>query len=245
VTSGPSREDGRDTYQGMSWSERAALGPIRAGLDPADSAGRKNRYIDGLHRLALRRGLRLAERLRPGRSVRAVDYGCGGGRLFDALLPWTEELWGLDRNPDMLALARSQRIVPPEQLVASDDIARIGKVDLFVTVYVAMTTTILDDIARDLERLAAPSCVAVLIEQVDASRGLTIERYRTAFAGAGFVPRVTRPIRPGTRSPFGRIARLVGIPPALRALAMAELLLAPLLARRSTYVDHLMVLRRR
>jgi SAM-dependent methyltransferase len=73
------------------------LGPV---LDAGDLDGRKNEYLDFVHRRALRR---VAGTLGP----RAADLGCGIGRLTSLL---AEERWmiGLDGSPDLLALARGR-----------------------------------------------------------------------------------------------------------------------------------------
>jgi len=83
----------------------------------------------------------------------------------------------------------------------------------------------------------------VLIEQTDAGGGLTIDRYRT-FGDSGFVLRIERPVRLGTRSPFARIARQALPSFVAAAAARAELAFAPAIHGSAVYVDHLMVLTR-
>ena len=87
------KEDLREQYR-----EKAAApgwGPV---LDAADGDGPKNRYLDYVHRRVLRR---IVHALGP----RAVDLGCGVGRLTSLV---GEGRWaiGLDGSPDLLALAR-------------------------------------------------------------------------------------------------------------------------------------------
>lgn len=167
--------EGFDEYQGMSWSERAKLDPLRAGLDPRDDLGRKNAHIDRVQRYALLRGLRESERVRGGRSAQALDFGCGGGRMLEALAHWTDELWGLDRNGDMVDLARTLKVVPPERIVVWDGAGEPPvptTFDLIVAVGVTLTIEVLESVAPELARLASDRCVLVLIEQTHSTRDL-------------------------------------------------------------------------
>src|ERR1700686_3631286 len=50
----PTLGSDRDGYEGITWAERARFGVLGAALDPADKSGRKNNYIDSIHRLALK-----------------------------------------------------------------------------------------------------------------------------------------------------------------------------------------------
>lgn len=237
--------DGFDDYQGMTWSERAKLDPLRAGLDPRDDQGRKNAHIDRVQRHALLRGLAEAQRFRGGRSVRALDFGCGGGRMFGTLKSWTDELWGLDRNAEMVELSKGLNIVPPERVVVWDGegVPPVpATFDLIVSIGVTLTPELLESVAPELAGLAGDRCVLVLIEQTDAGRDLTIDRYRRTFAESGFLLRSQRPVRLGTRSPFARIARQPLPSFAAAAAARAELALAPAIHGSAAYVDHLMVL---
>lgn len=239
--------EGFDVYQGMSWSERAKLDPLRAGLDPNDELGRKNAHIDRVHRRALLRGLGEAQRLRGATSARALDFGCGGGRMFATLARWTDELWGLDRNGDMVDLARKLHVVPPERVVVWDGEGPPPvptSFDLIASIGVTLTPELLESVAPELAQLAGDRCVLVLIEQTEPGRGLTVERYRRTFSKVGFVMRSERPVRLGTRSPFARIAQL-SLPSFVAAMAaQAEVALAPAFHRSAVYVDHLMVLTR-
>lgn len=239
--------DGFDDYQGMTWTERAKLDPLRAGLDPRDDQGRKNAHIDRVQRHALLRGLAEAQRLRGGRSARALDFGCGGGRMFATLTDWTNELWGLDRNAEMVELARRLNVVPPERVVVWDGEGAPPvptTFDLIISIGVTLTPGLLESVAPELAGLARDGCVLVLIEQTDATRGLTIDRYRRTFADSGFALRSQRPVRLGTRSPFARIARIALPSFVAAAAAKGELAIAPAIHGSAVYVDHLMVLTR-
>src|SRR5579872_3152746 len=102
-----------DVYQGMSWTERARFGVYGVALDLADRSGKKNRFLDAVHQTALRSALRC----RPSRFERALDLGCGGGRLLPLLKRHAREVYGIDRTPECLDLARRQQLVPDDRLV--------------------------------------------------------------------------------------------------------------------------------
>src|ERR1022692_1102599 len=93
-----------DTYQGMSWSDRLQFGPLGYALDPNDKTGRKNLYIDTVHRIGIRRALG-ARRYR-----RALDFGCGCGRLLDELHVCAEEVYGIDRTAPALDVAQESHV---------------------------------------------------------------------------------------------------------------------------------------
>src|SRR6202011_2169446 len=106
-------ESHRDGYEGISWAERSTYGVLGAVLDPADTAGRKNIFLDQVHRLALREAL--------GRShfTRALDFGTGTGRFLRLLAHHSGEVYALDRTSEMLAIARTQYSMPEDHFVCS------------------------------------------------------------------------------------------------------------------------------
>ena len=81
------------------WSHQASLPGLRAVIDPNDSIGRKNAYVDCFHKVVLQR----FGRFRP--SDRVLDFGCGLGRLS----PWLAEraafVHGVEFNLDMIRRA--------------------------------------------------------------------------------------------------------------------------------------------
>jgi SAM-dependent methyltransferase len=198
-----------DIYQGISWRERAALPALGAVLDPADTRGLKNRYLDRLHRRTVRKFLTKLQRQHGGRFQRAMDFGCGTGRLLDELLNVAAEVVGVDRTPEMIERAQQLGIVPPQRLVVWRDGPlpfEDASIDLIMSVYVMMTTETLDLAATAWPRVCSQRALGLLIEQVDNSRGLTRDRYEATLAAAGFRTLLARPIRRGARSPFQRIA---------------------------------------
>jgi len=89
---------------GANWSELAQLEGLAAVLDPGDTQGAKNRAIDRAHKRALRKGCGDL------RGARALDFGCGNGRLSAWLAGRGASVDGVDATEEMLAVAR--RAVP-------------------------------------------------------------------------------------------------------------------------------------
>lgn len=217
-----------DEYQGITWEERAKRsGRLGSALDPADIKGRKNRYIDRLQRRALRTILTSEVGSRGRRFEHGLDYGCGGGRLTTELAPYCGEVSGIDPSAEMIALARALPDAGQARFVhwrkgpiPFDD----GYFDLFLSVGVTLKIPVLDHAAAHLPRVCASGATGILIEQVDARRGLTLERYATTLASAGFEIVTAVPIRRSIRSPFQRLATLADWPRwILGALARSEI----------------------
>jgi ubiquinone/menaquinone biosynthesis C-methylase UbiE len=81
------------------WSHQASLPGLRAVIDPNDSVGRKNAYIDCLHKVALQRygWFRSTDRV--------LDFGCGLGRLSVWLAERAASIHGVEANLDMIRRA--------------------------------------------------------------------------------------------------------------------------------------------
>jgi len=82
------------------WSRQASLPGLRAVIDPNDDVGRKNAYIDCLHKTALRRYGKFRRR------DRVLDFGCGLGRLSVWLADRVGSVHGVEANLDMLRQAK-------------------------------------------------------------------------------------------------------------------------------------------
>lgn len=236
-----------DVYAGMSWAERARYGVYGVALDLADRTGKKNRFLDAVHQTAIRAALRHGSRT----FERALDFGCGGGRLLPLLGSVAREAYGIDRTPECLDLARAQQLVPDDRLVLWRDGPapfRDGYFDLVLCVYVLLTTEALDALTPEIARVLAPGGRAIVLEQTDNARGLTLERYRQAFSGAGLTLHDLRAVR---RSGGSRAMALVmkpWAPPWLTqpaaALEIASLRSRTYDARTPGYWDYIFVLER-
>ena len=213
-------EDDADTYQGLTWSDRVRYGVLRYALDPLDLDGRKNRYIDSVHRVALRRGLG------PKRYRRALDYGCGCGRLLDELKARADEVYGVDRTAPALELARETNIIPADRLA----LWRTGPMpfpdgffDLVISVYVLLTPEIVNASIREIRRVCSDDARVILVEQSNPTHGSTVERISSALAEAGLSVESASAIRHAPGSKFLRLATLLRWPSwFLRLLARAE-----------------------
>jgi SAM-dependent methyltransferase len=89
-----------DVLRAMYRTKAAASPGIGAVLDTGDGDGPKNRYLDLVHRRALRRYLAVL-------GPRAADLGCGVGRLT-GLLAADHGGIGVDGSPELLAIARTR-----------------------------------------------------------------------------------------------------------------------------------------
>lgn len=112
----------------------------------------------------------LLEQLGPREQVRALDAGCGQGRM----IPWIAKFSShvLAADPDQERLARARRVKPtmdvgPTQLVFQNvpiDLISGGPFDLIICSHVIqhVSTLVARQILLSLRALAAPDCVAII-----------------------------------------------------------------------------------
>ncbi|MDQ6824342.1 MAG: class I SAM-dependent methyltransferase [Candidatus Eremiobacteraeota bacterium] len=234
-----------DVYQGMSWTERARHGVFGIALDLADRMGKKNRFMDAVHQIAIRRALGGAHRS----FRRALDFGCGGGRLLPLLKDYAAEVYGVDRTQACLDLATARNIIPPERLLCWRESVlpfASGFFDLVLCVYVLLTQEALTELTGELGRVCASGGLAVVLEQADNRRALTLESYETAFAAAGFKVQSALPVRHSSGSRAMALATRPWSPAWLAPLAAGwELTLASSSRYTETtpgYYDYLFLL---
>jgi len=239
-------EMSQDIYQGISWADRARFGILAAVLDPADTSGKKNRFLDAVHRRALRAAV-------GGRHFkRALDFGCGTGRFLSFLAERADEVYALDRTPEMLDVARTVWQMPQDRFVCWRELAlpfSDGNFDLILCIGVLCTMRRPDfeRAIRELQRVCADNGSAVFIEQVDHSRDLGPSTYMTSFDRAGFELVSAFPIRTSS-SLIMRIASRQSFPQLIPALAAAEMLRinkAKYLLTTKGYWDYCFVLRKK
>src|SRR5579864_7605268 len=143
-----------DVYEGISWTERANYGVYGVALDHADKSGKKNRFMDAVHKTAIRRALQAQHRS----YARALDFGCGGGRMLPLLKGSAREVFAVDRTPACLELARAQNLVPADHLICWRDGPlpfADGFFDLVLCVYVLLTSEALDAFMDEIGRVCA------------------------------------------------------------------------------------------
>jgi SAM-dependent methyltransferase len=233
---------------GVSWSELAQLDPLAAVLDPADSRGAKNRTIDRAHKHALRNACGdLA-------GARALDFGCGTGRLSSWLASHGASVDGVDATEEMIAIA--QGAVPGARFQTIDGGALPfpdSTFDLVLTAYVLQYYVRASPaIPLEIARVLKPAGLVVAIEQVtddpiSLGRGGSIAAYAQLFSQTGLTVIRTRAVRAGNSRLIGLVQRLPllrslpGLPPLL-GLEARLALNAPL--EGDSYVDALFVARR-
>jgi ubiquinone/menaquinone biosynthesis C-methylase UbiE len=242
-----SKETTPDSYLGLTWSERARHGYLGAVLDPADVGGRKNAYIDTLHKTAL------AQALGARHFNRALDFGCGTGRFLRFLAERSSDVVAVDRTPEMIDIARSTSPMPAERFLVSREPElpfADNSFDIVLSVYVVSCAP-RDDFGRltsELKRVCAVGGLVVVIEQVDNDRSLMPETYAEAFAGKPEFEMLTaRPIRPSS-SRYIRVAKSLWVPQAARAvlatLEIAKMARARFTSQTEGYWDYLIVARK-
>ena len=203
----------------LSWSELAQGDPLAAVLDPADTRGVKNRTIDAVHKVALRRA---AKRVR-GRAV--LDFGCGTGRLSEWLVRHGGRVWGVDATPEMVEVAR--RRVPSARFEATHGSTvpfRDESFDLVVCGYVLQYY--IDDfsVVSELVRVLRPGGRLIAIEQVvngELGRGGSVRAYEQMFTSANLRLVMARPIRLGDSRILNLVERM---PLLLHTPGLARLL---------------------
>lgn len=241
------RWNGDQGRGGITWEERAHMGPLRGVLDPADTRGHKNRYMDYLHRRVLAHALAGTNR----RFERALDFGCGTGRFVPLLASYCRELHAVDRSPAMVQAASAY---------AGECAASIGccngtlpfsddSFDLILSFCVLSVTAswLFEPSLRELRRVSAPGALLMLYEQVARDRAFTVERYRSALEHVGFTLKTVLPIRSAS-SRLTRIAQSRWTPPIIYPLLAAAERQVTQRQRfdfsRETYVEYLFLFER-
>jgi SAM-dependent methyltransferase len=131
----------------------------------------------------------LAEQVRafvgPSDADRAVDVGCGAGALALALAPLVREVAGVDRVPELLALARER--APRNATFVEGDATNLPFRDASFDLAASMRT--LHHVRRpevvvaELARVARPGGRVLVIDQlapVDPLDALPVERFERA-----------------------------------------------------------------
>lgn len=185
--------------KGELWSIRTKRGKLAAVIDPADTKGRKNTYIDILHKLALSQHL---INIKPNITL---DLGCGTGRFCELLAPKTNFLIGLEITHQMLKCALNEKIKYPNiKFVLFNGLnlpIKDMKVDLVITVWVLQyvtDTVILQKIISEIKRCLKLGGRVLSIEQVSEKRWQrNYQEYVRIFEANNFKPLATYPIKSG------------------------------------------------
>jgi len=149
-----------------SWEEYASKIGLQSVLDPNDSTGIKNQYIDEIHKKAITRVARLS----PDSVI--LDFGCGIGRITKYLADRSAHIIGVDITHEMLVKARNEagnfntnflRIDGQNLPIAANS------VDLVVAVYVLqygiMQCRVYQKILQEFTRVLKSKGRLLMIEQ--------------------------------------------------------------------------------
>jgi ubiquinone/menaquinone biosynthesis C-methylase UbiE len=190
----------RQPPTGPNWGSLAGLDPLAAVLDPGDSIGTKNAFIDRIHKSAVLRALGPLQ----GRAV--LDFGCGTGRLTRFVADHGAKAVGVDATREMIESARSlspelrYEQIDGRSLPFDDD-----AFDVVMTAYVLqyyVSGNGLDELVDEFARVLRAGGTLIAIEQVASSldRGADLASYTAELARPPFSRPSARPIRPGVSS---------------------------------------------
>jgi ubiquinone/menaquinone biosynthesis C-methylase UbiE len=235
----------QEPESGPSWDERSRLPEFAGVLDAGDPGGAKNRLIDSVHKLALRRELGQV------RGRRALDVGCGNGRISSWLAGRGADVAGVDPSQEMLSAARD--LSPQVEFLLGDaeQLPFEGEsfdvvVSVTVLQYLAQQPERLSTAAAEIARVLRANGRFVAIEQVHdggLSRGASVGTYDACLAAAGLVTRRTTRIRLGSSRLLPHFAahpRLVPLLVAARA-SMLEARLSRGRVEGGRYAEQLFV----
>jgi SAM-dependent methyltransferase len=237
----------QDTAPDLSyWNDSARTNLTGSVLDPRDQRGHKNALIHLVQERAIDECLSALPR-----AERALDFGCGRGRLTKLLARHAKETVGIDTGEALLAAARTACDVPAVRFLHYDGEHLPfgpGEFDLCLSVAVmqymvgkAEHRALLGELAASLR----PGAKLVMLEQTRATRAgwrATVDGYASALAEHGLHLESSNPVRNGRDAltyavAFGAVPRRL-----LPAAAQLEAALARRSARPWThYRDTLMV----
>lgn len=216
-----------DGYGGVSWKKRSELDGLRAVLDDGDVNGKKNAFIDAIHRRAIASVLDRTKNV-----ARALDFGCGVGRLIPLLCKYAGEVFGVDRTPGMLEVARENLSISPDRLRLWEngplpfDPQTFGVI-LSVYVFSCVPDTDVADGLMQLRRVIEPDGTLIMLEQIAPNRGLTRGYYAQHLRAAGFNVTSMRAVRGGSSRLVGMISKPWFPSRFINAAAAIEVAVAP------------------
>jgi len=193
------------------WQQQSGLPGLRSVIDPNDVRGHKNAYLDALHKAALARHGRFRS------AGRALDFGCGFGRIARWLSSRVATVHAVDGHRGMLVRARRELAAATldNVLFCPYDGARLpfaaGIFDTVTGVWVLqhiLDETELATVLGELARVTRPGGEMLFIERVADDPvepwmppGTIIRRpaqgYARLFAAAELRCRVAQPICDG------------------------------------------------
>lgn len=152
---------------GGRWNEYARLGVLRSVIDPKNTDNRKNKYIDYIHKQAVRSILPTIH------NLDVLDFGCGSGRFSIILSEKARKVIGLDITPEMIQVAKEENGAKNIQYGTIDGNhlpLKDGSIDFILTVwvlqYAAREREVYRKIMEEFKRVLKPGGRIFALEQV-------------------------------------------------------------------------------
>ena len=152
---------------GGRWKEYARLGVLRSVIDPENTDNRKNKYIDYIHKQAVKAILPTIH------NLDVLDFGCGSGRFSIILSEKAKRVIGLDITPEMIQVAKEEngaQNIHYGMIDGSNLPLKDGSIDLILTVwvlqYAAREREAYKKIIEEFKRVLRPGGRIFALEQV-------------------------------------------------------------------------------
>jgi SAM-dependent methyltransferase len=199
--------------------EKDDIDALRKVLDPKDTRGVKNSYIDFYLKYYL------GQYLRPQEEDTVLEIGCGIGRLVEYLSQFTHAAYGIDISDLMIESCNSNPQKRPStfyfKIGEKEELKKIPVTKLYI-VWVLMLITDKEELVELLStyRKLLPNLKeAVVLEQVKHSTELkhhgkfysiyrTIDEYRNIFRASGFKVKSFYALRERYNAPFYKLIHL-------------------------------------
>jgi len=188
---------------GLTWEERAKTTQLQAVIDPSDYLGRKNGFINYLHKSVLKQYLTSGDEI-------VLDFGCGTGRFTQLLSENAIFVVGVDITKEMVRHPSARKLICEKNVsfLVYDGIDlpfKEASFDCIISVYVLQyAKEDFFNIGLNLVKCLKEGGKIVLIEQVRNGRR-TSEDYRKLFEGCKYTINV--PIRRSNSMLISLVAR--------------------------------------
>lgn len=159
------------------WSERSRQNDLRVGIDPGDTRGIKNQYIDSIHRAALAQFCTIE----PEEVV--LDFGCGTGRFTAWLAARGQQVIGLDLVFEMVQAASRRHALPNTGWVVGSgdnlpwDSETFDKVLATFVLQHILEDAVLSKVLAEFHRVLKPKGQIVLMDQLRTANEQRVESY--------------------------------------------------------------------
>lgn len=152
---------------GGLWKEYAKLGILRSVIDPKNTDNRKNKYIDYIHKQAVKSILPTIH------NLDVLDFGCGSGRFSIILSSKARNVIALDITSEMIQVAKEEngaKNIHYSMIDGSHLPLKDGSIDFILTVwvlqYAARGQEVYRKIIEEFKRVLKPGGRLFALEQV-------------------------------------------------------------------------------